>query len=125
LISARSRASTKRTSRACANAGIVRHRGKIEAVINNAQRACELVQETGTLAAYFWSSSPLRMNSTRIAPCRSRGRPVTCPKDLKRRGWKFVGPTAMHALIQAMGLVNDLDDDARGVTLDRVFVAQQ
>ena len=93
-----------------ANAGIVRHRGKIEAVINNAQRACELVQETGTLAAYFWSFEPGEdeLEAHRSVPVSRASRDLS--RDLKRRGWKFVGPTTMHALIQAMGLVNDHAD---------------
>lgn len=66
-------------ARLLSDAGIVRHRGKIEAVINNARRACELVPESGTLAATSGASSPLRMNSKRTAPCRSRELRVTCP----------------------------------------------
>lgn len=88
------------------DAGIVRHRGKIEAVINNARRARELVKAEGSLAAFFW----------RYAPAQEAARPVfmsTSPesialsKDLKKRGWKFVGPTTVYAFMQAMGLVND------------------
>jgi DNA-3-methyladenine glycosylase I len=87
--------------------GIVRHRGKIEAVINNAQRAQELVRAEGSLAAFLWRYEP--------APA-SLGEPQTqslCPessalsKELKKRGWKFVGPTTVYAFMQAMGLVND------------------
>lgn len=89
------------------DAGIIRHRGKIEATINNAHRALELVEETGSLAAYFWRFEP--DPNTRSAPQSV----TTCPeaialsKDLKKRGWKFVGPTTMFAFMQAMGLVND------------------
>ena len=94
-------------ARLLADAGIVRHRGKIEAVINNAKRACELVQETGTLAAYFWRFEPAadEVHAHRSVSVSRASRDLS--KDLKRRGWKFVGPTTMHALIQAMGLVND------------------
>jgi DNA-3-methyladenine glycosylase I len=97
----------KDVSRLLADAGIVRHRGKIEAVINNAKRACELVQETGTLAAYFWRFEPAadEVHAHRSVSVSRASRDLS--KDLKRRGWKFVGPTTMHALIQAMGLVND------------------
>ncbi|MGE4242383.1 DNA-3-methyladenine glycosylase I [Ramlibacter sp.] len=97
----------KDVARLLADAGIVRHRGKIEAVINNAKRACELVQETDTLAAYFWRFEPAahEVDAHRSVPVSRASRDLS--KDLKRRGWKFVGPTTMHALIQAMGLVND------------------
>jgi DNA-3-methyladenine glycosylase I len=80
------------------DAGIVRHRGKIEAVINNARRAKELVRDEGSLAAYFWRFEP-----TPATTETSR----TLARDLKKRGWKFVGPTTVHAFMQAMGLVND------------------
>lgn len=92
-------------ARLLADAGIVRHRGKIEAVIHNAARAVELVQAEGSLAAYFW-----RFEESPDAPPVMR---ATSPasgalaKDLKRRGWKFVGPTTAYAFMQAMGLVND------------------
>lgn len=93
-----------------ADAGIVRYRGKIEAVINNAQRACELVQEAGSLAAYFWRFEPAahEVDAHRSVSVPRASRDLS--KDLKRRGWKFVGPTTMHAFIQAMGLVNDHAD---------------
>lgn len=88
------------------DAGIVRHRGKIEAVVNNARRALELVQETGTLAAYFWrweDPEPDRVPDFRATSASS----VAMSRDLKRRGWRFVGPTTAYAFMQAMGLVND------------------
>ena len=89
------------------DAGIVRHRGKIDAVINNAQRAIEMEQEFGTLAAYFWSFEPSpdyvgEPQSQSTTPASTQ-----LSKDLKKRGWKFVGPTTVFAFIQAMGLVND------------------
>lgn len=86
------------------DAGIVRHRGKIEAVINNAARAQDLVREAGSLAAYVWSFEPQGdipyLASTSPAS-------VAMSKDLKKRGWAFVGPTTVHAFMQAMGLIND------------------
>lgn len=87
--------------------GIVRHRGKIEAVIHNAGRAQALIDEAGSLAAFFWRYEP--------APAAPQSR-STCPesvqlsKDLKKRGWKFVGPTTVYAFMQAMGLVNDHEE---------------
>jgi len=91
--------------RLLADAGIVRHRGKIEAAINNAGRCVELVAETGSLAAYLWRFEPaqnsLAHNLATSPPSEALSR------DLKQRGWKFVGPTTMHALMQAMGLIND------------------
>ena len=89
------------------DAGIVRHRGKIEAVINNAQRAVELQAGEGSLAAYVWryEADP----ATAAAPQTASTSPesVALSKDLKKRGWKFVGPTTVFAFMQAMGLVND------------------
>jgi DNA-3-methyladenine glycosylase I len=87
------------------DAGIVRHRGKIEAAIHNAGRCVELVAETGSLAAYLWRFEPAR-NSVAHNLAQSPGS-LALSKDLKQRGWKFVGPTTMHALMQAMGLIND------------------
>jgi len=87
------------------DAGIVRHRGKIESTIHNARRARELVEERGSLAAYFWSFEPARA----AHPARLSVTPESkaLSKDLKRRGWTYVGPTTMYAFMQAMGLVND------------------
>lgn len=86
------------------DAGIVRHRGKIEAVIHNARRAQDLVRETGSLGAYVWSFEPEGER-----PCLAPTSPasIAMSKDLKKRGWKFVGPTTVHAFMQAMGLIND------------------
>lgn len=92
--------------RLLADAGIVRHRGKIEATINNANRAVETVEECGSLAAYFWSLEPPRSGPpTEIAATTEVS--IALSKDLKKRGWKFVGPTTAYAFMQAMGLVND------------------
>jgi DNA-3-methyladenine glycosylase I len=95
------------------DAGIIRHRGKIDATINNARCAVELVDSEGSLASYVWRFEP---------DAKSRPQPLTwaalvelaqtpesraLSKDLKRRGWRFVGPTTVYAFMQAMGLVND------------------
>ncbi|MCU7374020.1 DNA-3-methyladenine glycosylase I [Paucibacter sp. O1-1] len=85
------------------DAGIVRHRGKIEAVINNAQRLIELVAEQGSLAAYIWRFEPEGGHENLTESPASKA----LSKDLKKRGWKFVGPTTMHAFMQSMGLIND------------------
>jgi DNA-3-methyladenine glycosylase I len=95
------------------NAGIVRHRGKIEAVINNAQRAFELNDEVGSLREYFWSFAPKVSYGRDGESQHPSGVASTSPsatrlsKDLKKRGWKFVGPTTMYSFMQSMGLVND------------------
>jgi DNA-3-methyladenine glycosylase I len=95
------------------DAGIVRHRGKIESTINNAQRAEELLREYGSLGAFFWSfepdprSRPRRMTREALLPLTQSPESVRLSRELKRRGWTFVGPTTMYALMQAMGLVND------------------
>jgi DNA-3-methyladenine glycosylase I len=91
------------------DASIVRHRGKIEAVINNAGRALELVAEAGSLAAFVWQFEPepraggLRREAIEAHTQESRA----LARELKRRGWRFVGPTTVYAFMQAMGLVND------------------
>jgi DNA-3-methyladenine glycosylase I len=89
------------------DARIVRHRGKIEAVINNAQRARELVAQEGSLAAFLWRYEP-KPGAT-AAPQTASVSPesIALSKELKRRGWTFVGPTTVYAFMQAMGLVND------------------
>jgi DNA-3-methyladenine glycosylase I len=88
------------------DAGIVRHRGKIEAVINNARRAIEMVQAEGSLAAFFWRYQPT-VPSTGTTIQAQTPESQTLSRELKKRGWKFVGPTTMYALMQAMGMVND------------------
>ena len=92
-------------ARLLADPGIVRHRGKIEAAIHNAGRCVALIAETGSLAAYLWRFEPPK-NSVAHNLSQSPGSEALS-KDLKQRGWKFVGPTTMHALMQAMGLIND------------------
>lgn len=89
------------------DAGIIRHRGKIEAVINNAQRAQELVTEAGSLAAFFWSFEPDAKTLPEPQTQSTSPDSVALSKALKKRGWKFVGPTTAFAFMQAMGLIND------------------
>ncbi len=95
------------------DAGIVRHRGKINATINNARRALELVEEFGSLAAYFWSFEPApearpgELSWEVLRTMATTGESEALSRDLKKRGWKFVGPTTCYAFMQAMGLVND------------------
>jgi DNA-3-methyladenine glycosylase I len=93
------------------DAGIVRHRGKIEAVINNAKRAVELVEAEGSLAAYAWGFAPeprpRPLTRAQLAEFTTTDESKALAKDLKRRGWRFVGPTTVYAFMQAMGLVND------------------
>jgi len=95
------------------NAAIVRHRGKIESTINNAQRAGELAGEFGSLASYFWRFEPAptvrpgKITREVLAAMPTSGESTALSKDLKKRGWSFVGPTTIYAFMQAMGLVND------------------
>lgn len=94
-------------ARLLADAGIVRHRGKIEAVVNNAGRALDLIAERGSLAAYFWSFEPPLSELGEPQTLTTSPAAVAMSKDLKKRGWRFVGPTTAFAFMQAMGLVND------------------
>ena len=87
--------------------GIVRHRGKIEATINNARRAVEMVQSEGSLAAYFWRFEEEPKADTEPQIVSTSAVSTALSKDLKKRGWSFVGPTTAYAFMQAMGLVND------------------
>jgi DNA-3-methyladenine glycosylase I len=86
------------------DAAIVRHRGKIEAAINNAQRALELAEAEGSLASYIWRFEPEAAPPSWAAQTPES---QALSKDLKKRGWRFVGPTTVYAFMQAMGLVND------------------
>jgi DNA-3-methyladenine glycosylase I len=103
----------KDVERLLGDAGIVRHRGKIEAAISNAQRAVELVDEEGSLAAYVWrfepdaKSRPKRLTWDALLELAETPESRALAKELKRRGWRFVGPTTVYAFMQAMGLVND------------------
>jgi DNA-3-methyladenine glycosylase I len=92
---------------------IVRHRGKIESTIHNARRAVELAEEAGSLARYFWRwapvarSRPRRLSHAALLAMSTTPESVALSRDLKKRGWTFVGPTTVYAFMQAMGLVND------------------
>src|SRR5262249_805958 len=95
------------------NEGIVRHRGKIESTINNARRACAVADEHGSLAAYFWrwepaaKARPARITKAKLMGLSPSAESTALSKDLKKRGFTFVGPTTVYAFMQAMGLVND------------------
>ena len=99
------------------DAGIVRHRGKIEATLNNAKRACEMAEEFGSIAAYVWrfephpASRPGKLTEAALRAMATTPESTALSKDLKKRGWRFVGPTTVYAFMQAMGLVNDHTHD--------------
>jgi DNA-3-methyladenine glycosylase I len=99
--------------RLLADAGIVRHQGKIRSTINNARRAIELVEEAGSLAAFIWSFEPKpedrpeRFDSETLMALAQTPASAALSKALKRRGWSFVGPTTMYAFMQSVGIVND------------------
>ena len=103
----------KDVARLLGDAGIVRHRGKIESTINNARRVLELREEFGSLVAYAWSfephaaSRPERITYAALLAMTTSPESTAMSKDLKKRGWSFVGPTTVYAFMQAMGLVND------------------
>ncbi len=100
-------------TRLLGDAGIVRNRAKIEATITNARRYADLVAETGSLAAYVWSfepdarARPARLDHETLAGLGPAAEAVAMSRDLKRRGWAFVGPTTAHSFMQAMGLIDD------------------
>jgi DNA-3-methyladenine glycosylase I len=100
-------------NRLLADAGIIRHRGKIESTINNARRALELRREKGSLAAYFWewappaAHRPKRITRRALSAMSTSPASIALSRDLRKRGWTFVGPTTLYAFMQAMGLVND------------------
>ncbi len=93
--------------------GIVRHRGKIESVINNARRALELKEEAGSIAGFVWRyepeprARPKRLDHATLAAMPKTAESTALSKELKKRGWSFVGPTTVYSFMQAMGLVND------------------
>ena len=93
------------------DAGIVRHRGKIEAVINNAQRARELIDREGSLAAFIWRYEPAEKQLAKPQTVSTSEESLALSKALKKQGWKFVGPTTVYAFMQAMGLINDHVED--------------
>jgi DNA-3-methyladenine glycosylase I len=104
-------------SRLLKDEGIIRHRGKIESTINNAQCAIELRDECGSLASYFWkwqpdpNSRPKRITRDALKQMAITPESIALSKDLRKRGWTFVGPTTIYAFMQAMGLVNDHVED--------------
>jgi len=118
------RFTAKDVTRLLKDAGIVRHRGKIEAVINNAKQAKALIKEKGSLAAYVWGYEPAKKadGKTLVA---TTAESIAMSKDLKKRGWKFVGPTTVYAFMQAMGLVNDHAEECvvrkKAVTVRKKF----
>lgn len=95
------------------NAGIIRHRGKIESTINNAKRAMEMADAYGSLGAYFWqhepdpANRPKKLDHKTLRTLGKTPESIALSKDLKKRGWSFVGPTTAYAFMQAMGMVND------------------
>ncbi|MEM9718558.1 MAG: DNA-3-methyladenine glycosylase I [Bacteroidota bacterium] len=95
------------------NKGIIRHRKKIESTLNNAHKALKIIEEFGSLAAYFWSfephkeSRPAVVDHVALRKLTKTPASIRLSKDLKKRGWSFVGPTTAYAFMQAMGLVND------------------
>jgi DNA-3-methyladenine glycosylase I len=100
-------------ARLLADAGIVRHRGKIESTINNAKRALELKEEAGSIAGFVWryepgpEARPKKADHAAISAMAKTAESTALSKDLKKRGWSFVGPTTVYSFMQAMGLVND------------------
>lgn len=103
--------------------GIVRHRGKIEAVINNARLARDLVKQEGSLAAFIWRYEPDAKQLAEPQTASTSAESITLSKALKKRGWKFVGPTTVYAFMQAMGLINDHVADC--VIRDKVELARK
>lgn len=95
------------------DAGIVRHRGKIESALNNARRTCELVESRGSLADHVWTfmpderERPRKLTRAAVVKLTETPSSAALSRDLKQRGFTFVGPTTMYALMQSMGLVND------------------
>jgi DNA-3-methyladenine glycosylase I len=103
----------RKVDRLLTNAGIVRHRGKIESTINNARRCADLIDREGSLAQFVWrfepepTSRPRRLTWEILRTMATTPESTALSKALKQRGWTFVGPTTMYAFMQAMGLVND------------------
>jgi DNA-3-methyladenine glycosylase I len=112
-IEAVARFGSRSVDRLLGDPGIVRNRAKIEATINNARRSLALGEEFGSLAAYVWSfepdakSRPKRLDRAALSQITTSAEAVAMSKDLKKRGWSFVGPTTVYAFMEAMGLVND------------------
>lgn len=103
----------KDVERLVTDAGIIRHRGKIESTINNARRAIEMIEREGSLAKFVWQYEPLEkdrpktFDAASVRPITQSDYSVALSKELKRRGWTFFGPTTAYAFMQAVGLVND------------------
>jgi DNA-3-methyladenine glycosylase I len=94
------------------DAGIIRHRGKIEASVNNAKQALKIVEEFGSLTKYVWqyersTGRPATLTKDLLVTMTTSPQAEAMSKDLKKRGWKFVGPTIIYAFMQAVGIVND------------------
>jgi DNA-3-methyladenine glycosylase I len=112
-IEAVARFNARSVQRLLTDAGIVRHRGKIEATITNARRCIDVIEEFGSLAAYVWryeadpKSRPRRLDRATLMQLSTSDEAKAMSKDLRRRGWSFVGPTTAYAFMEAMGLVND------------------
>jgi DNA-3-methyladenine glycosylase I len=112
-IEAIARFNSRSVQRLMADAGIVRNRAKIEATINNARRCADLVDEFGSFAAYVWrfepepSTRPRKLDWDSLMQMSTSEESTALSKDLRRRGWAFVGPTTAYAFMEAMGLVND------------------
>jgi DNA-3-methyladenine glycosylase I len=108
-----SRFGARDVRRLLGDAGIVRHRGKIESTIGNAKRALVIEKEARSLAAYFWAWEPAAWERPRVLSWANlkkmpqTEKSIALSRDLKMRGWTFVGPTTVYAFMQAMGLVND------------------
>lgn len=107
------RFNSRSVSRLLGDAGIVRNRAKIEATINNARRCLDLIDERGSLAAYVWSFEPRRKSQPRrldwktLVQMGTSEEAKAMSKDLKRRGWAFVGPTTIYSVMESVGLAND------------------
>ena len=119
------RFTTRDISRLMGDAGIVRNRAKIEATINNARRHAELVKEFGSFPAYVWRYEPKPrrrlLDQSELSQTSASDEAVAMSKDLRRRGWGFVGPTTVYSFMQAMGLVNDhLRGCAAGAEVQRL-----
>jgi DNA-3-methyladenine glycosylase I len=112
-IDAVARFNSRSVSRLMADPGIVRNQAKIEATINNARRCADLIQEFGSLAAYVWSyepnsnGRPKKLDWDSLTKISTSDEATAMSKDLRRRGWAFVGPTTVYSFMEAMGLVND------------------
>ena len=105
------RFTSRDVSRLMNDAGIVRNRAKIEAAINNARRHADLVEEFGSFASYVWRYEPRArrglLDHAELMEIGASDEATAMSKDLRRRGWGFVGPTTVYSFMQAMGLVND------------------